>query len=353
MAGFTELARQAAANGDEVHFITTGVHPLAGVVNSTQIPRWKYWVLFFARDRRKPAFKIKQSMILRPVLKAKWQSKLRAKLKSYLSNVQFEHDVRVIFESTDAVGVLPEIRKQYPSFRYIYRPSDPFFYKLPGSDMESLERDVLTFFDAIFPVNAKHKRKFEELLKSSSKEIIIRLLGNGVHRALLREARIPSAEHRKTVAYVGNAPIDRLLVRRCATALPDVDFHIVCPKYKKKKELENLIYVGGLPHDKAMRYTVGCDVFFTPYDIEKDWLRDVSGKFFQAFLAEKPIVAVGVQGDDYDGLDFCRDGSDFVYKLALAVDQAPRKVKHRQAAGVLDWSQVFRNFEEYMQLLKS
>lgn len=207
-----------------------------------------------------------------------------------------------VFESCEAVFLLPLIRSHFPRARIVYRPSDPL---LPaGSPRKAeAERRLLTTADLVLPVNDLAVTLFRERIPGFDAQARCEILPNGVECAPYRRRHPcpPDLDHPSTCLYVGARSVDWNAIFHAARALPSSRFVVVCPDAAPTpsqrallRTLPNVRFHPGIPPLEVPAWVTNASAIMVPNPHGLHLRKPVCGisaKYYQAMAAQKPIVA--------------------------------------------------------------
>jgi hypothetical protein len=205
-----------------------------------------------------------------------------------------------VFESTESIFLYPAIKKMFPASKIVYRPSDPLLASGKKRFVQH-ELKILKEADITFLVNEEAVQLYKKYLKDFDTKVNQIILPNGVDiSAYLQKYEKPEMLNKSNTAlYVGAWPVDWRMIVEAAELLPNINFIIVCPTtaprffIKKTKLLSNLHYMNGIDKKEVPKWVTNADLIIVPYpkNLYKYYVWGITAKYYQAMVAQKPIVA--------------------------------------------------------------
>lgn len=203
-----------------------------------------------------------------------------------------------VFESCDCLDLFDKIKAHNPNANFVYRPSDPLAV---SKDKETLEKEyhVLKECDLSFIVNNEGLDLYRNKYKDFDKNVKFQMLSNGVdvEKFGLSYLKPEVLQKKNTALYVGARDAQWDLLLYSAQNCPEINFVIVCPEKPSEEfanaNLSNLTYVPGIEPSEVPAWITNCDVVIIPNPTGrwriKPW--GITAKYYQAMMAQKPIVA--------------------------------------------------------------
>ncbi|MBQ3670228.1 MAG: glycosyltransferase [Treponema sp.] len=206
-----------------------------------------------------------------------------------------------VFESSDGMIFLDELKSLFPDAKMVYRPSDPLMYDGALSRYVKNEMHTMMSVDMNIIVNNEGLELYRRKIPDFDEKVRYELLSNGVDISSY-EKKYDCPELLKkpnTILYVGAWEVEWNLLFHAAAVLPDCNFVVVLPNYpssdiqKKAAETENLFYVPGSPPEEVPAWITNCAVVMVPYvtGFYENRPLGITAKYYQAMAAKKPIVA--------------------------------------------------------------
>lgn len=205
-----------------------------------------------------------------------------------------------VFESNDGIALLDKIKKNFPSAKIVYRPSDPLMCDGAKSRYIKNEERILRRSDLSLLVNDGSINIYKKHIPDFETSINYKVLTNGVDiEPFEQKYPCPNELNKKNnILYIGAWKPDWDLVFESAIKNQDLNFTIICPNQpssfikEKIKEIDNLTYIPGIMPAEIPQWMTNCDVFMVPYNKEDgSRISGITAKYFQAMAAKKPIVA--------------------------------------------------------------
>lgn len=234
-----------------------------------------------------------------------------------------------VFESCEGIELFDMIRKKYPSAKYVYRPSDPMMIDTASKYTIEEETKVLKSVDLNIIVNQKSVDLYKRKVSDYESTVNYCLLSNGVDIDLFTiEHPVPDILKKdNTALYVGAREAEWDLLVETAKMCPDYNIICVCPEKPSASflncGLKNLFYIPGISPNEVPAYVTNCDVIIVPNPAGEYKLRPwgVTAKYYQAFAANKPVVAF----DDIEelteyGAHVSHSYNQFIKDLRLAME---------------------------------
>jgi hypothetical protein len=207
-----------------------------------------------------------------------------------------------VFESCDAVFLLPLIKKYFPNAQIIYRPSDPLVEFSNEEYIIPIEKQLIETANKILLVNeesiAGYKDYFPDIYDESKSYVV----SNGVSLSeYLQKYDCPKElQNKKTALYIGSFNVDWKLIKRAALQLPDIHFIIITPhKLNKKnaqsiKSLSNILYIPGINSSLVPIWVTNANLIMQPFHEKIQHYNkkslSLTAKNYKAMAAGKPIV---------------------------------------------------------------
>lgn len=187
----------------------------------------------------------------------------------------------------------------------------------------------------------------------------VRLLSSGVRFSEFERGRVgrrslPSRLHglrRPMVGIVGSlrTELDLALLERVVALAPDISFVLVGPVHADVRALArcpNVVLVGAVPHDEAVRYILSLDAGLLPYAMSPYTEGLMPVKLKEYLAAGIPVVATAIpELQHFDQLHpglirFAGDEQEFVAALRAALEHTdPSAIDRRvDVARQYDWS---------------
>lgn len=270
------------------------------------------------------------------------------------ANKYFKDTDVFVFESCSGVYLFDKIKDLFPNSKFIYRPSDPLMVKDIYVDVET---NILTKSDKVLIVNESGLNLYRNKVYDFDNRVNYELLSNGVdvEKFALKYERPISLQKENIALYVGARVIEWDLILKCGFELPNINFIIVCPEnapeYFLKKKTKNIEYINGISPSEVPAWVTNCDVVIVPnpkglFKI-KPW--GITAKYYQAMMAEKPIVAFDDTSDllNYN-VDVCYTYEDFIIKLDKAMKS---KVKQSYNLKGKNWDNITKSFLKILETI--
>ena len=206
-----------------------------------------------------------------------------------------------VFESSDGMIFIDQLKKIYPNAKMIYRPSDPLMYDGALSRYVKNETHMMKTADLNIIVNQEGLDLYRCKITDFDSAVKYTLLSNGVDiESYEKTYPVPELlQKENTVLYVGAWEVEWNLLFKAADETPDFNYVVVCPNYpsaeiqEKVKSYKNLFYIPGIKPSEVPAWITNCSVVMVPYvtDFYKDRPLGITAKYYQAMAAKKPIVA--------------------------------------------------------------
>ena len=206
-----------------------------------------------------------------------------------------------VFESSDGMIFLDQLKKMYPNAKMIYRPSDPLMYDGALSRYVKNETHMMEQADLNIIVNQEGLDLYRRKIPNFGNTIKYTLLSNGVDiESYEKKYPVPELlQKENTVLYVGAWEVEWNLLFKAAESNAEFNYIVVCPNYptaeiqEKVKSYKNLFYVPGISPKEVPAWITNCSVVMVPYvtDFYKNRPLGITAKYYQAMAAKKPIVA--------------------------------------------------------------
>ncbi len=342
-AGFHHLADALHRAGHQVTFVTTG---LSWISYARRDYRTRYPDLGPARSRLRTERPGLESYVhftfwhphttLMPWLDRMLDSLMDRYDRYPLGPVEprIAEAEAIIYESSASLFLFRKCLRAAPGALHIYRVSDDIrILRSPPPRLAALEAEIASQFHCISVPCTYLADKFPSLPN-------VRLHRHGIDKAAFDATGSSPYDTRSNCIFVGNSHLDGQFVRDAATALPDVDFHLIGP-LRQTAQLPNVHYYGEMPFGQTLPYIRFADVGLQSREesgVGAASLTD-SLKVIQYRYCGLPIVAP-------DFLDLRRDGVSYytpgdaasaaeAVRRALAMGRDPARARE-----VRSWDEV-------------
>jgi hypothetical protein len=207
-----------------------------------------------------------------------------------------------VFESCDAVFLLPLIKKYFPDAQIIYRPSDPLVEFNNEEYLITAEKQLIAVADKILLVNDESIAVYKENFSDVYDESKFYVVSNGVSISeYLKKQDCPQElKGKKTALYIGTFSVDWKLIIIAAKQLPDIHFIIITPNRPTKevvryiKVISNIVYIPGINPSQVPQWISNANLILQPFpDSFQHYNKKSLGltaKNYKAIAAKKPIV---------------------------------------------------------------
>lgn len=237
-----------------------------------------------------------------------------------------------VFESSDGMIFVDQLKKMYPNAKMIYRPSDPLMYDGALSRYVKNETHMMKKADLNIIVNQEGLDLYKRKIPDFDRTIKYTLLSNGVDiESYEKKYPVPELLQKgNTVLYVGAWEVEWDLLFKAADADENFNYIVVCPNYpsaeiqEKVKTCKNFFYVPGIPPKDVPAWITNCSVVMVPYvtDFYKNRPLGITAKYYQAMAAKKPIVAYCDTPKLTDaGVTVTYTYDDFIAAVRKAIEQ--------------------------------
>lgn len=206
-----------------------------------------------------------------------------------------------VFESSDGIIFIDQLKEMYPHAKFIYRPSDPLMYDGALSRYVQNEIHMMKNADLNLIVNQEGLDLYKRKIPDFENTVKYKLLSNGVDiESYEKTYPVPALlQKNNTILYVGAWDIEWNLLFKAAESDSNLNFIVVCPNFPSKeiqekiKTFTNLFYVPGITPSEVPAWITNCSVVMVPYvtDFYKNRPLGITAKYYQAMAAHKPIVA--------------------------------------------------------------
>lgn len=211
-----------------------------------------------------------------------------------------------VFESCDAVFLLPLVKKYFPKAKIVYRPSDPLVEFANEDYYITAEKEMITMADKVLVVNIESLNVYREAFSDIFVKEKFHVVSNGVSlEAYLKKYEKPSLmKTNKNALYVGSFSPDWNLIFKAATELMDVIFIIITPNKPQNHILkiidkyQNIQFIPGIPPEDVPKWVTNANLIIQPFSMEMQHFNKKSlgltAQNYKAMAARKPIVAYGI-----------------------------------------------------------
>jgi hypothetical protein len=261
-----------------------------------------------------------------------------------------------VFESNASVVIFNYLKQIFPEALYVYRPSDPMAINPKQKYLKKFEINILNKANYVFPVNneglALYKKVYKDQVNFETNKF--RIISNGVELKNYNSGYKPSKNNlnrkKLSAVYVGVWPVDWDLIFYTAERLPFVDFIIIIPKKQQPrimrniKTTKNITFIQGVFPNEVPFYVNNSSIIIVPYkkDDYKNYSRGITAKYYQAMVANKPIVSYH---DDPSlknyGITVVFDKDDFVKEVKK---QIGKNKLYNINVSELNWEYVCEQF---------
>lgn len=173
-----------------------------------------------------------------------------ASWKKIRKRLQGQYDV-ILVEGTGAQYAV-DLRKEYPTAKIIYRPSDILesYFKIP--DAVEIEKKMIEIADITYCVDENQRNYYTNHSSYHNKLQILRNPVASEQDILELRNYVPEETKRKSVVYLGVSGVDLELIESTAKHYQDVTFVVIGPFDKKSHD--NVVYTGALKKDEYHVY---------------------------------------------------------------------------------------------------
>jgi hypothetical protein len=262
--------------------------------------------------------------------------------EKYLSNTDY-----FVIESNESVLLFDKLKKHFPNSLFIYRPSDPIVTQT-NNYLVDFERKIIENSDWNFIVNDQGAAIYKKNFVLGNNYSI---LPNGVDTELYTKSYpIPNIlRKRSNILYVGARDIEWELILFASKKLTDRNFIVITPSLppikilKQYKCQENIEFINGILPNEVPQYVTNCDIIMVPNPRERykkmPW--GITAKYYQAMVANKPIVAFHDTSELMNyGIKCTYSYYDFVEEIKNIDFNKEYKYNH----DFLDWIEVKNKF---------
>jgi hypothetical protein len=207
-----------------------------------------------------------------------------------------------VFESCDAVLLLPLIKKHFPQAQIIYRPSDPLIEFSNENYVIRAEKQLITVADKILLVNDESLTVYKDNFPDIYDKNKFFVVSNGVSVSeYLKKYDCPEElKDKKTALYIGAFSVDWNLIIMAALQLPNICFVIITPNIPNQeivrqiRNISNILYIPGINPSQVPQWITNANLILQPFSDSLQHYNKKSlgltAKNYKAIAAKKTIV---------------------------------------------------------------